>query len=262
MGGNIVIQIRNLSKVFEKDKTRVEALSNLNLDVYPGEFFCITGPTGCGKTTLLRIIAGLESQSEGEVLLEGCKVTKPGADRGMVFQEFALFPWRTTWKNIEFGLEIKGIHPEERREIVERYVKLIGLQGFENAFPHQLSNGMKQRVAIARALANNPEVLLMDEPFGSLDAQTRNIMQRELLRIWEQTRKTVVFVTHSVDEAIYLADRIAVLTARPGKVKKIVEIKLSRPRERTSEEFYALRRPILQELEIEAEKAMRIKGDA
>jgi len=256
MGRNTIIQIRNLTKVFEKEKARIEALGDLNLDVYEGEFFCVIGPTGCGKTTLLRIIAGLESPTRGEVLLNGQRVTKPGADRGLVFQEFALFPWRTTRKNIEFGLEVKGLPSEKRREIVERYVKLVGLQGFENALPRQLSSGMKQRVAIARALANDPEVLLMDEPFGSLDAQTRNIMQRELLTIWDKTKKTVVFVTHSVDEAVYLADRIVVLTARPGTVKRIVEVELPRPRDRTGERFYAVRRPLLQELEIEVEKAM------
>lgn len=256
MGRNTLIQIRDLTKVFE-EKTRTEALIELTFDVYEGEFLCLIGPTGCGKTTLLRIIAGLESPTKGEVLLNGRRTTKPSADRGLVFQEFALFPWRTTWKNIEFGLEIKALQPEKRREIVERYVKLVGLQGFENALPRQLSSGMKQRVAIARALANDPEVLLMDEPFGSLDAQTRNIMQKELLSIWEQTRKTVVFVTHSVDEAVYLADRIVVLTARPGRVKKIVEVELPRPRDRTSEGFYAMRRPLLQELEVEVEKAMK-----
>jgi len=257
MGRNTIIQIRNLTKVFEKEETRTEALNDLNLDVCQGEFLCVIGPTGCGKTTLLRIVAGLESPTKGEVLLNGRRVTKPSADRGLVFQEFALFPWRTTWKNIEFGLEIKGLPPEKRHEIVERYIKLVGLLGFENALPRELSSGMKQRVAIARALANDPDVLLMDEPFGSLDAQTRNIMQRELLIIWEQTKKTVVFVTHSVDEAVYLADRIVVLTARPGTVKRIVEVNLPRPRDRTGEEFYAVRRPLLQELEIEVEKAMR-----
>jgi len=257
MGRNTLIQIRSLTKVFEKDEARIEALNDLNLDVYQGEFFCFIGPTGCGKTTLLRIIAGLESPNKGEVLLNGQKVVKPGADRGLVFQEFALFPWRTTWKNIEFGLEIKGLPSERCREIVERYIELVGLQGFENAVPRQLSSGMKQRVAIARALANDPEVLLMDEPFGSLDAQTRNIMQRELLTIWQQTKKTIVFVTHSVDEAVYLADRIVVLTARPGTVKKMVEVELPRLRDRTAEGFYTVRRSILQELEIEVEKAMR-----
>jgi len=256
MGRNTLIQINNLSKVFEQKQQRTEALRDVTLEVYEGEFLCIIGPTGCGKTTLLRIVAGLESPTQGEISLKGKRITRPGADRGLVFQEFALFPWRTTWKNIEFGLEITRLPPDKRREIVERYVKLVGLQGFQNALPRQLSSGMKQRVAIARALANDPKVLLMDEPFGSLDAQTRNIMQKELLTIWEQTKKTVVFVTHSVDEAVYLADRIVVLAARPGTVKRIVEVNLPRPRDRTDEGFYTVRRPLLQELETEVEKAM------
>ncbi len=256
MGRDTLIQIRNLSKVFEQKPQRIEALRSVTLDIRRGEFLCVAGPTGCGKTTLLRIIAGLESPTQGEVLLDGRKITKPGADRGLVFQEFALFPWRTTSKNIEFGLEIKNLPLQKRWELVEHYVKLVGLQGFENALPRQLSSGMKQRVAIARALANDPKVALMDEPFGSLDAQTRNIMQKELLAIWKENKKTVVFVTHSVDEAVYLADRIVFLTARPGTIKKIVEVDLSRPRDRTSGKFYAVRRPILKELEIEAEKAL------
>jgi len=172
-----------------------------------------------------------------------------------VFQEFALFPWRTVRRNIEFGLEVKGVPEHERRDVSSKYIDLVGLAGFENAHPHQLSGGMKQRVAIARALANEPKVLLMDEPFGSLDAQTRNLMQRELLRIWSATKKTVMFVTHSVDEAVFLADRIVVMTARPGRVREVFEVGLPRPRDRTSREFIEVRGKVLTELDEEFEKA-------
>lgn len=257
MGENVTITIKNLSKVFERDGEKTEAIRNLSLNVIQGQLLCIVGPTGCGKTTLLRIVAGLEKPTSGTVLLDGQEISSPSADRGMVFQEFALFPWRTVTGNIEFGLEIKGEPIQERTGIVKRYVDLVGLKGFENAYPRELSGGMKQRVAIARALANDPRVLLMDEPFGSLDAQTRNIMQRELLRIWSETEKTIVFVTHSVDEAVYLADRIAILTARPGKLKKMIDVSLPRPRDRVGEEFFEIRRLILREVEIEVEQALK-----
>jgi NitT/TauT family transport system ATP-binding protein len=206
---------------------------------------------------VLRLIAGLEQLTSGELFEDGKLVTGPGPDRGMVFQEFALFPWRTVKKNIEFGLEIKGVPREKRTKIAEEYIDLVNLEGFEEAYPHELSGGMKQRVGIARALANEPDVLLMDEPFGSLDAQTRNIMQKELLRIWEKTKITVIFVTHSVDEAVYLADKIVVLTARPGTVKKIIDISLPRPRDRTSKEFARIRHDVLQELEEEVTKTLK-----
>jgi len=249
------IEIRGLSKVFASGKRRVVALAGLDLEVADGELVCLLGPSGCGKTTVLRIIAGLEPATEGEVLVHGKKVESAGPERGMVFQEFALFPWRTVRRNIEFGLEIRGVSEKARHELSSGLIDLVGLKGFEDAHPDELSGGMRQRVGIARALANEPTVLLMDEPFGSLDAQTRNLMQKELLRIWSATRKTILFVTHSVDEAVFLADRIVVMTARPGKVREVIPVSLPRPRDRTSAEFIAVRGRVLAELDEEFEKA-------
>jgi NitT/TauT family transport system ATP-binding protein len=247
------VTLKNVSKSFED----LVAIKNLDLMVEDDEFVCILGPSGCGKTTVLRLIAGLEQATGGEIFENGRQVSEPGSDRGMVFQEFALFPWRTVQKNVEFGLELKGISRDERKEKAERYIDLVNLEGFEDSYPHELSGGMKQRVGIARALANEPDVLLMDEPFGSLDAQTRNIMQKELLRIWEKAKITVIFVTHSVDEAVYLADRIVILTARPGTVKRIIPIELRRPRDRASEDFAKIRHEVLQELEEEVTKTLK-----
>jgi NitT/TauT family transport system ATP-binding protein len=256
MGRDVVISVQSLTKVFEKGDMEVIAIQNLNIDVFENEFFCIVGPNGCGKTTLLRTIAGLEKPSNGKVLLNGKEIKSPGADRSMVFQEFALFPWRSVKKNIEFGLEIKGLQEEKKKDIVSHLVGLVNLKGFEDSHPRELSSGMKQRVAIARALAHDPKLLLMDEPLGSLDAQTRNIMQKELLRIWDKTKKTIIFVTHSVDEAVFLADRIAVLTSRPGSLKTIFEINIPHPRDRTSVELVQIRGKILKELEVEVEKSL------
>jgi NitT/TauT family transport system ATP-binding protein len=249
------IEIRSLSKVFKTDRRIVAALDSMDLDVADGEFVCLLGPSGCGKTTVLRVVAGLEPATGGKVLVHGKKVESAGPERGMVFQEFALFPWRTVRRNIEFGPEIREVPEIKRREISSKLIELVGLEGFEDAHPDELSGGMRQRVGIARALANEPTVLLMDEPFGSLDAQTRNLMQKELLRIWSATKKTVLFVTHSVDEAVFLADRIVVMTARPGKVREIISVGLPRPRDRTSGEFIAVRGKVLAELDEEFEKA-------
>lgn len=254
-GHEVAVSIKGLSKVFRKDGFEVRALEDFDLDLKDGEFVCLLGPSGCGKTTVLRVVAGLEPSSSGEVLVHDKPVLSAGQERGMVFQEFALFPWRTVRKNIEFGLEMKRMAPDKRRRMSDRYIDLVGLRGFEDAHPRQLSGGMKQRVAIARALANEPTVLLMDEPFGSLDAQTRNLMQRELLRIWSATKKTILFVTHSVDEAVFLADRVVVMTARPGRVKEAIDVGLPRPRDRTSKEFIAVRARVLDILEMEFEKA-------
>lgn len=248
-GTDVMLAIEKLEKIFEKDEDTLVAIHDFNLEVSNGEFVCILGPSGCGKTTLLRIIAGLVDPSGGQILLNGKKIEGPGSDRGMVFQEFALFPWRTVRKNIEFGLEVKNVSKEERHAISHKYIELVGLSGFENSHPYELSGGMKQRVGIARALANDPSILLMDEPFGALDAQTRNQMQKELLRIWKETGKTVVFVTHSVDEAVYLSDRIVVMSPRPGTIADIFKIDLPRPRDRANVEFASLRKNILLEIE-------------
>jgi NitT/TauT family transport system ATP-binding protein len=251
-----ILSIKNLTKKFTKESGEdFIAIEDFSLEIDEGEFVCILGPSGCGKTTLLRIIAGLEQLTGGEITLNGKIISGPGPDRGLVFQEFALFPWRTVRKNIEFGLEIKGTDSNKAREISDRFIDLVGLKGFEDFHPGQLSGGMKQRVGIARALANDPAIILMDEPFGALDAQTRNLMQKELLRIWKETRKTVVFITHSVDEAVYLADRIVVLTTRPGRIKEIFEIKTERPRDRANIDFANLRKRILSELEQEVVSA-------
>ncbi|NOQ54992.1 MAG: ATP-binding cassette domain-containing protein [Thermoplasmata archaeon] len=245
------IRIRNLSKSFvdKNDPTDVvHAVRDFNLDIEEGEFVVVVGPSGCGKTTLLRCIAGLVEPTRGDVQIRGRPLEGPGAERGYVFQSFALFPWRTVRRNIEFGLELRGMPKEERRSLSDEYIDLVGLQGFEDSHPRELSGGMQQRVGLARALVNDPEVLLMDEPFGSLDAQTRNIMQTEVLKIWNRTHKTIIFVTHSVDESIYLADRVVVLTARPASIKAIFPVDLPRPRDRASDPFAHIRHEVLEDL--------------
>ncbi len=231
------------------------AVSDVNLEVADGEFVCLLGPSGCGKTTILRMSAGLDAPTEGELLLDSKKIEGVNKECGFVFQEYVLFPWRTVKGNIEFGPEVKGMQKEERERISQHYIDLVGLKGFENHYPHELSGGMKQRVGIARAYANSPKLLLMDEPFGALDAQTRNLMQGELLRIWEKEHISALFVTHSVDEAVYLADRVVVMSARPGTVKDIFKIDIPRPRVRTSPEANALRDAILKSLGTEIKRA-------
>ncbi|MCZ6729532.1 MAG: ABC transporter ATP-binding protein [SAR324 cluster bacterium] len=225
------LRVQNLSKSYSgTDGVPVQALDNISLEVRESEFLSILGPSGCGKSTLLRILDGLIPWDQGDVERDGKPITGPGQDRGFVFQSFNLFPWRTVRQNIEFGLVVKRVSRAQRKEISSRLVELVGLRGFENRYPHELSGGMQQRVGIARALAIDPEILLMDEPFGSLDAQTREDMQDELLRIWSAEKKTVVFVTHSIEEAIYLSDRVIVISPRPGKVVQIVEVPFDRPR--------------------------------
>jgi NitT/TauT family transport system ATP-binding protein len=240
------LEVDHVSKRFAVDQGEgVEALHDVSLRMGEGEFVCLLGPSGCGKTTLLRIIAGLESPSEGEVRVDGVPVTGPTPRLGMIFQDYSLYPWRRVLDNIAFGLELAGVEKAERLGKAREYLDLVGLEGFADSFPYELSGGMRQRVAVARALATDPAVVLMDEPFGALDAQTRNAMQRELLEIWTKTRKTVLFVTHSVDEAVFLADRIVVLSARPGRIREVVEVREPRPRDRTCDTCAAIRRHVL-----------------
>ncbi len=233
------IKVRGLSKHFAVKSRRFTAIDNIDLDIRGGEFFCIVGPSGCGKTTLLRILAGLEQQDSGRFDIAAGE----GADRGrsaapqnsMVFQEQSIFPWMTVRDNVAFGLKARGIGKTERYAVADRFIDKVGLSGFASALPHQLSGGMKQRVSIARAFANDPEILLMDEPFAALDEQTKLILQVELLRIWEETRKSVLYVTHSIDEAIVLADRIMIMSARPGRIKEIIDVSAVFPRPRRVE---------------------------
>lgn len=226
------IQAKNVTLTFKsRNREPVTALKEFTLDVAKGEFVSIVGPSGCGKSTFLNVLLGLIKPDSGEMQLNGTRITGPGQERAMVFQEFGLLPWRTVQTNVELGLELKGIEASMRHERAGKLINLVGLTGFEHHYPHELSGGMKQRVGLARALATDPEVLLMDEPFAALDAQTRDLMQAELLQIWEQAKKTVIFVTHSIEEAAYLSDRVIIMTARPGQTKSILKINLPRPRD-------------------------------
>ena len=234
------------------------ALQPTDLSVSPGEFVAILGPSGCGKSTLLRIVAGLDRPSGGTLFLDEAPITGPGPDRGMVFQSYTLFPWLTVEENIRFGLRERGVPEAEQRAIAERFIARTGLKGFERHWPRQLSGGMQQRCALARALANDPEILLLDEPFGALDHQTRELMQELLLEIWEGDRKTVLFVTHDIDEAIFLANRVIVMSARPGRIKAEVPVPLPYPRDwtvKTTPEFGALKARLMGEIREEVRKA-------
>lgn len=249
--------IRQVYKIKDSDGSKITefvAIKQLDLTVRQGEFLSIVGPSGCGKSTFLDMVAGLTKPNAGEIFIDGKLITGPALDRGIVLQGYALFPWRTVQKNVEFGLEIKKVPAKERKAISKYYIELVGLEKFAERYPHELSGGMKQRVAIARALAYDPEVLLMDEPFAALDAQTREILQEELLRIWGKTQKTVIFITHGIDEAVFLADRVAVMTANPGTIKEVVNINLPRPRDnsvRSSAEFGWFRHKIWELLQDE-----------
>ncbi|MFI6324127.1 ABC transporter ATP-binding protein [Nonomuraea sp. NPDC050556] len=220
------IQFVDVTKSFPVRDSSVPftALSDISLEVREGEFLTLVGPSGCGKSTLLDLLTGLVKPTSGEILIDGVPVSGPGLDRGIVFQQYALFPWRTAVANVEFGLEAKGVPRRERRALALSYLELVGLHGFADRYPHELSGGMRQRVAIARSLAFDPDVLLMDEPFAALDAQTRESLQEELLRIWEKTGKTIVFITHGIDEAVYLGQRVAVMSASPGRIRTVFDV--------------------------------------
>ena len=240
------LEVRDLDQSFPReDGSTLTVLDHVSFDVKDKEFVCILGSSGCGKTTLLRLIAGLDTARSGSIILEGEEITGTSPKVGFVFQEYSLFPWRTVIDNIAFGLEMRGVSKEDRYTVAERYLNLINLTQFRDSYPSELSGGMRQRVAVARALTLDPVLLLMDEPFGALDAQTRNMLQKELLQIWEKTKKMIVFITHSVDEAVYLADRIIVMTPRPGRICRNFEVQLPRPRDRTSVEFAQVRREVL-----------------
>jgi NitT/TauT family transport system ATP-binding protein len=260
------IQFQGVGKTFTvKDRgrsgaksTRFTALQDVSFEVSTGEFLVIVGPSGCGKSTLLDLLGGLTSPCSGRILLDGKPIGGPAMDRGIVFQQYALYPWRTALGNVEFGLEVKGIAAKERAEIAQHYLSLVGLDGFEHRHPHELSGGMKQRVAIARSLAYDPAVLLMDEPFAALDAQTRETLQGELVRIWDASKKTIVFITHGIDEAVALGQRVAIMTSRPGRIKTVIEVPESLRRAedvRSHAEYPAVRHTIWSLLRDEVRRA-------
>ncbi|WP_442500657.1 ABC transporter ATP-binding protein [Marinivivus vitaminiproducens] len=259
------LRIEAVEKVFTgaRRKGETRALEPVSVDVADNDFITILGPSGCGKSTLLRIVAGLEQPSAGRVLLDGTPVRGPGADRGMVFQSYTLFPWLTVAENIGFGLRERGIAPGGRAPVVQGFIDQVGLKGFENHYPKMLSGGMQQRTAIARALANDPKILLLDEPFGALDNQTRALMQEMLLAIWQEHRKTVLFVTHDIEEAIFVASRVLVMSARPGRIKADIPVDLPYPRHytlKTDPAFSALKARLTEEIRTEALRALEISG--
>ena len=245
--GNIKVSIQGIEKKYNTRKGEVVALNGVNFDIKENEFICVIGPSGCGKSTLLNIIAGLLEPTAGQILVDGKPIQGTGTDRGVVFQQYALFPWLTVKKNVEFGLKLKGLSKDECDSIAMKYLKMVELEKFADSYPKELSGGMKQRVAIARAYAMNPEVLLMDEPFGALDAQTRTQLQTELLKAWQEENKTCFFVTHDIEKAIVLATRVVIMSARPGRIKEVVDIDIPYPRDqetKMSERFIELKNHI------------------
>ena len=258
------IEVKNVGQVFKTRSQDVVALDDVSLEVKPGRFVVLVGPSGCGKSTLLDLLGGLTTPTSGRIQLDGRPITGPGRDRGIVFQQYALFPWRTAAQNVEFGLDIAGLKARQRHEIAEHFLDLVGLSGFADRYPHELSGGMKQRVAIARSLAYDPEVLLMDEPFAALDAQTRETLQGELLRIWRATGKTIVFITHGIDEAVVLGQRVAVMTSRPGRIKQVIDIPEVLRSEaedvRALPEFGEVRHEVWSLLREEVQKAQQLAG--
>jgi NitT/TauT family transport system ATP-binding protein len=240
------IEVRNVSFQYDTAQGSVLAVKEVSFSVAPAEFLCVLGPSGCGKTTILNLLAGFLTPTRGDILMDGSPLVGLSQNRGVVFQDFAqLFPWRTARRNVEFGLEMRGVAPAERRETALRFLKLVKLEKFSDAYPHELSGGMQQRVAIARSLAYNPGVLLMDEPFAALDAMTRDEMQKQLTEVWQETRKTIVYITHNVAEAVYLADNLLVMAPHPGTIKARIKLDLPRPRDPLSTDFVAMQRQVL-----------------
>jgi NitT/TauT family transport system ATP-binding protein len=258
--------VRDLRKSFrtQRSEESIQVFEGISFEVRPSEFISLVGPSGCGKTTFLRILDGLIPHDEGEILLDGKTVINPGPDKGFVFQDSSLLPWRTVMDNIILGLELQGVAKSKARQKAERYIALVGLLGFEHHYPHELSGGMQQRVNLARALIVDPQVLLMDEPFAALDAQTREIMQAELLKMWNQTKKTVIFVTHQIEEAIFLSDRVVVFSARPARIREIVKVDIRRPRSlsvKRSKEFLDLADQVWSIIQEEVLKSMGRERD-
>lgn len=254
--------IENVSKTFATKNNNLNVLEGINLNIEKGEFICVLGPSGCGKSTLLNIIAGLEEATGGRALLNGREIRGAGPDRAVMFQESALFPWLKVLDNVEFGMKMAGVLKDDRREKALKYLKMVHLTKFQNSLIHELSGGMKQRVALARALTLDSEVLLMDEPFAALDSQTKSILQLELQQIWLETQKTIIFVTHNVEEAVFLADRVIVMSANPGKVKKDFRIQLARPRQQESLDLAYMVADIVKELKEEVEKVAKAEYDS
>ncbi len=246
------IEVKNINKSFKSKKTdNLSVLEGINLHIDDGEFVCLLGPSGCGKTTLLRLIAGLDQPSSGEIIANGDKVDKPSGDRAVIFQQYSLFPWLTVLQNVTFGLEMtKKESKEENIAAAERYLTSVGLIDFKDSYPHELSGGMKQRVAIIRSLLNHSPILLMDEPFSALDMQNRHKLQEQLIGVWKRFENTIVFVTHDVDEAVYLADKIVIMGKNPGRIENVVEVDMERPRKRDSQEFIALQDSIVENLDM------------
>ncbi|ALT68558.1 ABC transporter ATP-binding protein [Methanobrevibacter millerae] len=245
------IEIKNINKSFDGRGKNLSVLEDINLTIDDGEFVCLLGPSGCGKTTLLRLIAGLDNPTSGEVVANGEVVEKPSGDRAVIFQQYSLFPWLTVLQNVTFGLEMSGGSKEENIQAAERYLQSVGLLEFKDSYPHELSGGMKQRVAIIRSLLNHSPILLMDEPFSALDMQNRHKLQEQLIGVWKRFENTIVFVTHDVDEAVYLADKIVLLDKNPGKIAEVISVDLERPRKRESQEFLEIQESIVENLDME-----------
>ncbi|MBE6510071.1 MAG: ABC transporter ATP-binding protein [Methanobrevibacter millerae] len=245
------IEIKNINKSFDGRGKNLSVLENINLNINDGELVCLLGPSGCGKTTLLRLIAGLDHPTSGEIVANGEVVEKPSGDRAVIFQQYSLFPWLTVLQNVTFGLEMSGGSKEENVKAAERYLESVGLLDFKDSYPHELSGGMKQRVAIIRSLLNHSPILLMDEPFSALDMQNRHKLQEQLIGVWKRFENTIVFVTHDVDEAVYLADKIVLLDKNPGKIAEVIPVDLERPRKRDSMEFLKIQESIVENLDME-----------